>query len=103
MAGRVAAGDQHLEVAQLFSAAGRRLVRFLVVGKVAAGEQHLEVAQLFSAAGPRLNVLFVGLVERESRCLWLQSIRTRSSRLMSIPIKQGGDSSPTITIKLALP
>ena len=70
MAGRVTAGERHLAVAQLFSAAGPRLVRFLVAGRVAAGEQHLAVAQLFSAAGPLLNVLFVGLVERESRCHW---------------------------------
>ena len=53
-----------------FSAAGPRLVHFLVAGRVVAGERHLAVAQLFSAAGPRLNVLFVGLVERESRCHW---------------------------------
>ena len=31
------------------------------------------------------------------------SIRTRSGRMMSISIKQGGDSSPTITIKHARP
>ena len=31
------------------------------------------------------------------------SMRTLKGRIMSIPIKQGGDSSPTMTIKLALP
>ena len=31
------------------------------------------------------------------------SIRTRSGHMMSIPIKQGGDCSPTITIKQAWP
>ena len=31
------------------------------------------------------------------------SMRTLKGRIMSIPIKQGGDSSPTMTMKLALP
>ena len=31
------------------------------------------------------------------------SMQTLKGRIMSIPIKQGGDSSPTMTIKLALP
>ena len=34
---------------------------------------------------------------------FVTSMRTRKGRIMSIPIKQGGDSSPTMTRKLALP
>ena len=35
--------------------------------------------------------------------LLVTSIRTRSGRMMSIPISTGGDLRPIITIKLALP
>ena len=34
---------------------------------------------------------------------FVTSMWTRKGRIMSIPIKQGGDSSPTMTMKLALP